>query len=516
MKTFFKPWLLYNLFFLGIFHLSNGQTVDFKWGKSYKYPSTTTDFKMYSGDENGVLILRTEKKSEFHSKQLYLDYYDYNKTEIQSHEIVLKKNQSFYDLRRTSSGIILFKLERNKETKARTLIGQLFSNSGKPISEEKKLFIASENRNKNDVFEIRQSNDLSKLLITDDFSKRTFTKLGTSSGETIPVKVIDQNMDLVWEDEIKYHHETDSLFLLTMLVDSDGDLTLLGIVRNESQGKPELWLSFYDHIAEDWHETNFKFEHPISAIRYSLLYDDNLNEVIFTGIYCKDSESEPSGYFYANVDYSNMEVKQLRQSKFSNEFVVKTYYPPTSHPRDSELTTINSYTRIKQFVRKPEGGIILIAEIESIYIGTAEDRANQGFFINMLILDFNKDGTLNYSDVVHKYQRFKNEGINHGSFMAFYEQNKLHFLYNDHPDNRSPKTKPKKIGTLTATDHKKSMLTLAIAEKGKGITYTQLPSFNTTDNLKFIPAYIRLSDDKFVVQAQQGNEFKFGILTIGK
>lgn len=506
MKTSFGKWLVLHLFLIGALHHSKGQIVDFKWGEQTKHPVTST-IKMYTGDEKGVLVLRTHNRGSLSSDQLFLEYNDYSKAEMQSHEIVLKKQEMFLNILNTPNGIILLKVDQNKETNQKTLIGQLFSKMGKPISEEKKLYSYTGNSDSRNLFLIRQSHDLTKMLITG--------KSVVKGGDVMNLKVIDDKMNLVWEEETEFYNESSGLSLESILVDDDGDLVTLSLYKPTIEKSHKYMLSYFDSDSKKWSETDITLDGINEITNSRLLFDKNSGKLIFSGFYSNKTEEGLIGFFFASIDYSNLKVEKITKSPFTSTLISKTYYNTLSESQIKKKTSLPPQLNISRTIIKPDGGVILIGQIHTRALG---ERSSVYYnFINMVILDINADGTLRYSDVINTHQYFENETSRYGSFFATYHQNKLYFLFNDHPDNYAPNTKLEKRGKYSIGNYNKSMLTLAVVEIGKEITYKQLPSFNQTDDLKCTPAEtIYLSHNKFVAKAQDGNKFKFGILTIGE
>ena len=242
----------------------------------------------------------------------------------------------------------------------------------------------------------------------------------------------------------------------------------------------------------------------------SFSYDEDQKKIICAGFYgnLEKGTNGINGIFFMRIDKASKNVEATGFKELDKDFVADL----TSKRSAAKEKGISSLFNIKKFVRKSDGGAVLIAEYTYDYTVTtcttdpktgARSCTTTYHYVrnNILAINIAQDGTIKWLTNIPKYQHTVNDGGAYNSFLFSTFNDKMYFIYNDNAANLDP-TKVKTVKDIrTMSNPKKS--TCVLVELNEGGEFSKKAIFNSKEN-KFIlmPKFAsRVGEHEYIVES---------------
>lgn len=228
----------------------------------------------------------------------------------------------------------------------------------------------------------------------------------------------------------------------SMLVTNTGDQITI-FEKNNYRSKKDK------HIFEVFHffnkaESNNSFIIPVFRLvsfHSKFSYDNTNHQLVGGGVYTQKNLSKAEGVYFIQHGLRMGGVEKV------NAFPFETRFDEEIKRRSKDKNEFNQL-QVTDIALKQDGGVLLITEIKKEY----ERRATYGsanrtlatspygfrapllvdyYYEDMALFSFTKDGTLTWSDVLHKKQYSHDDDGVYSSFFLFKNPSKIRLIYND-------------------------------------------------------------------------------------
>lgn len=400
----------------------------------------------------------------------------------------------------------------NKKTDLNSFFMQPISDDGKLTGKLKKVSeISSTSRRNRGGFDVYPSEDSTKILVVNNppFEKYADEKFG--------FKILDENLTELNNLEIQLPYKDKYFSVSDYILSNDGNIYMLSKVNLEKKAKEKDEAGYYYEIIAISPKgkgtvTEYKIALPQKYIT-DLSYTEEGKYLICSGFYNNievkgRSRDEINGIFYIRINKETKEIESKGIKELDKGFIAEL----TSEKKANKGRGIASTFTLKNFIKKDDGGAILVAENAYDYIvqvcstdpktGAQSCRYDHHYVSNNIIaININPDGSIKWYTNIPKYQHTVNDGGVFISYMLSTVKDKIFFVYNDNAKNLDP-TKIKTVKDIRPMGKaKKSVATLVtLSEDGK---FEKKMLFSNKENKSILlPSFCkRIDDSQFIVPA---------------
>ncbi len=318
-------------------------------------------------------------------------------------------------------------------------------------SKETKLFCndlyADKSKRKQMKEELKKNGVPFNYLISSPINKWFVYPLTNYIDKTIEHKVYNENLELVYEKEIKYTQRINdkklNLNYSRLIINDNGDLRYIGY-NGRSTKKPFIAnLLTYDHASDKIESfiskptKNIVFDRAEKAItsgkpgrkEESVKYHFRNEQAVYAGIY-KDQKGERDlGIFVGKFDIADGSFTDFQEVPFSEEILAKI---------KGDGKKIKGQILISELLVKDNGDVTLLLELEKNKSGMQMNFNPNGntenyFQVNVdkkdiIYYNFNSENELTYSGVIKKNQN--KDPISASSFFATTIDNITYIIFN--------------------------------------------------------------------------------------
>ncbi len=374
--------------------------------------------------------------------------------------------------------------------------------------------ISSKTRRNSGTFEFIISEDSTKFLLVNN---PPFEKY---AGEKFGYKIFDNNLKELNNLEITLPYKDNNFSAENYILSKEGIIHLLAKVYIEKQDKKKGEATFYYEVlsidpAGKGKIIEYEIKLPnkyISEVSYVL---DDKNGIICSGFYGNIekkgiSYNDINGIFYIRINKATKQIESKGIKELDKDFVSNF----TSKRKADKGRGISSTFRLREFVKKPDGGAMLIAESAYDYTVTTTSVSSSGVTTtrttyhyvrdNIIAININPDGSIKWYTNIPKDQHTVNDGGAYSSFMFAQNKDKYYFIYNDNPRNLDP-TKVKSIKDIRTMSSPKTSTAVIVELSEKG-EYTKKELFSNKEAKSVLMpqrAY-KLSPKEHVVTSMNG------------
>jgi hypothetical protein len=226
-----------------------------------------------------------------------------------------------------------------------------------------------------------------------------------------------------------------------MLVTNKGDQIIV-FEKNNFKSKKDKHVfevhRFYAHT-----EQNQAFLIPVFRIvsfHSKFIYDNVNHQLIGGGIYSVKNFNRAEGIYHMKHSLLPGSAELVHMYPFENKFDEEI------KRRSKEKNEFN-HLQVSDIALKQDGGVLLITEIKKEYerratyggsasrLATPNDRLGfmlvDYYYEDMAVFSMKKDGTLEWSDILHKKQYSHDDDAIFSSYFLFKNPSKLRLVYND-------------------------------------------------------------------------------------
>ncbi|MDH3710007.1 MAG: hypothetical protein OER04_08980 [Cyclobacteriaceae bacterium] len=486
-------------------------------------------------DESGYYTVRAEPQ------RFYVEKYGKDLNLLKSEEIELGRGSNRKVLvfaEQLKGEIYLFTSQRDLVTKEKVLYADLIDRKTlKPQQKSKKLAAVSyRNRSNDGFYDYNLSRDSSKLMIFYDSPNNA------NMEEKFGITVLDDELNPIWDKEVSLPFKDRLYEINRYKVDNQGNAYLLGIVykgqvRVRRQGRPnyEYHLLAYnkgDTYTEYLLNLDEKF---ITDMQFDFTPS---GDIVCAGFYSEYGTRSIRGTFYLLIDSKTKEVKKEFYQEFEADFLTDFM----SERKADKGRELSQYDLNRLEIRR-DGGVVLVAE--QFYIQETSDynslnpygypyysryglfrypyrRYGYGYpyydsnsdvqynYNDLMVININPDGSIQWARRIPKRQRSKNDGGAYSSYALSVAKGKLFFVFNDNPKNLHKQSSDLKIHNFTKG---KESVVVLVSVDGKGEVKKE-PLFQVRDTNTYTKPKVceQISRDQMIIFSQRNRKTKFAKL----
>jgi hypothetical protein len=219
------------------------------------------------------------------------------------------------------------------------------------------------------------------------------------------------------------------------LVSNSGNIFLFAVKTDEEKRSRDVDRNFFSvliHTADDrWIESEIRStQHYLTDA--GIAYDEMNRKLVITGFYSDKTEYSTAGVFY----YSQDPALQLSDSIHFSSFVPSFLYKFLGEKKENYNRELINYS-IDKIILRRDGGAVIIAEANytsdySYYDYYLRTYISRKYYHrdNIIQLSVNKDGSIMWSNMVHKEQTADEDDNSFFSYTSAVAGGKFHCIYN--------------------------------------------------------------------------------------
>lgn len=452
MKLFYSIFMIFVALSIS-FAQTKTKKVNVKWGKIYKGKRTETVHEIMGHDNSAYYLTRSIIK--LFKVDYFIDKYNKDLNRIQSQKLVLKDNDKKRDYEFSiyyNDKIYLFSSFKNQKLKKNYLFMQnvdkktlALSNNLTKIAE---IDYEGKSRLNSGAYNSIFSKDSSKFLIYYDlpYSKKT--------NEIFGFHVFDNKMTEIWKKQISLPYEDKLFEIEDYIVDSKGNVHLLGAlykkkVKSKRKGKPNykfIILSYFNNGKD-------VIEYPIQ-LKEKFITDmkmavDKKGDIVCAGFYSEKETFSIKGSYYLKIDKKTKKIKSKSLKEFGADFITQNMKKgkkkrKTRRIKKGKNIEMYEYDLDKIEMNK-DGSAYVIGEqyfIRTVVThsttadGQTTTRTTTYFFYNdIIVIKINENGDIEWTEKIAKRQASSNDGGYYLSYTYAKLGEKLYFFFSDNPKN---------------------------------------------------------------------------------
>jgi hypothetical protein len=378
-----------------------------------------------------------------------------------------------------------------RKTKENTLYLQEVDDNGRLTGQLKKMeSIDAKSRYNRGDFDIFPSTDSTKVVIIDypPYDKYAGEKFGFKTYDESLNPIADIKVEMPYKD--RYFDADDFTFA------SDGMIYFMCKIYLDKKEKQKGEARYYYELVSvnpsgTGTVTEYEMKLPqksISGISYSLEEDKFIVCAGFYGNIKGNSTvaDEINGIFFLRIDKNSKQVVATGTKDLDKDFIADI----TSKRKADKGHGISNDFKIRDFIRRSDGGSIIMAEFAYDYVVTYTTTDSHGGVTthtdyhyvrnNIIAININPDGSIKWYANIPKYQHTVNDGGAYISYFMVTQGDKMYMVYNDNPTNMDP-TKVKTPQDMKTMSNSKGS-TAVLVELSESGEFTKTPLFSNKDN----------------------------------
>jgi hypothetical protein len=493
--------------------LVNAQNLEVLWGNETKPDKSTRVGGVLGTDENGYYISKYVGGGFFSKGKTVIDRHNMNHEVEFSNEIKTEINGKTAYIEATylvDDKVYVFQSQKDKKTDVNKLYITIIDKSGKSTSPKVIDDIDLKKKKGSGDFSIQIAADKSKFLV---FHAEGYAK---KEKEAIAYKMYDLNFGLLWEKALELPYDDKKFSLGSYNIDELGNVYLYGTLEVDKKTSKKIVFAYY-HKSDRLEEATIGFGKAmfISNLRFN--YRDGA--LHFMGFYYDAKNSGIQGVCYTKINARTLETEFEKNSPINKKDLLQF----TSERQAKKGKGIRRSFYIDDILFTENGDFYLVGE--EYYVIVTTTRSSNGattttytyYYNDIIVVKMTKDAEIIWTRKVPKLQVSTNDGGTYSSYIFAWDANNLYFMFNDHPKNTSPKTKPQKRGTYYAKTQKINKLVVNLTTLSSSGEINSEMFFKSKENGKTVlkPKYYqRFAKDKILIYAERGKTYKFGFLNI--
>lgn len=377
--------------------------------------------------------------------------------------------------------------------------------------------INTSKRHSQGKFDVRLSSDSSKVLVHFDLPYQK------GQPELFALKVFDTNFKELWRKEVSLPYRDKYFEVKDYSLSNNGDVFVIGYAKpDRSKGekrKRKESNEFYKIFKVSSNVDDF--------VEYDLSLDDKFiddlgirtdlgeNLIGIAGLYSEKKRNLAGGSFFITLEQSSFELKTKNFREFTTEFRANFM----SERKAKKGRDISNFV-FRNFIRRKDGGAVIVAERYFVVTTTSTImHANGGssmqttttyHYNNIMVLNINPDGTIEWASQIPKYQSVGFSIPLYVSYMVLVDEDRLHFIYNDHRKNLERKAKGKDIKSMGSL--KKSVAVISTVDANGEVSYDQLFSNKDFNAILDPSRSYQIDDSEVIIFGVKGKKSRFGTI----
>ncbi|MBT8326763.1 MAG: hypothetical protein KJP21_03505 [Bacteroidia bacterium] len=394
-----------------------------QWSNPTKLKGAAVYSKVLGENEYGVFLLRY--RNRFYSKNVIIEQYNHHLALEQSKTFDLK-NARLIKLYLLENSILFVKSSYYKANQSNQLIAQHYSFDFKAQGEPILLAEA-------DVREYGNRGNF-RLRISDDhsFYSLVFSNPAENGDMVIHHKLFDSNLNEIHLKSIQLPIDYEDFIIQDFLVTNQGDVAFLtNSIYKQRRRISNMVQSMYYLRGDELSDYVVTDSLEIKAI--DLVYDRVNDKPRLVGFFGTKDEYGIVGSLFFEIDDS-LNCGLLNTSLFAEELIDEISV------NDRNNGTVSEGFQILKTIPRNDGGTLCIAEQKEI--ATEDDivmvngipqstSKNVYNFNEIVVLNYDSSGFLDWSKVITKNQTTINDGGYFSSAVVYVGDKYIQLLYND-------------------------------------------------------------------------------------
>lgn len=285
------------------------------------------------------------------------------------------------------------------------------------------------------AFDFVASPDGKKFMV---LRKRPYQK---KENARFDLKIFDNQYNPLHSKAVLLPYKDKNFEIIRHSIDNEGNVVMLARIEKENRENPLAEPDYYFSLIEfSPSDSNQVWEYEIKSENRLITDVDFIlnarNEILVPGFYSTPGKDGTQGTFYMSIDRSTHTVKSTAAKPFEKTLVLD-FINEKRYNRGQGLPGFN----INYTVPLADGGLYVVSE--QYYMTEVCGRDGRGFincnyyyyYNSIVVFRISSEGDIIWNAVVPKYQFSINDEGFYSSYALAVTQDKLHFIYNDHPKN---------------------------------------------------------------------------------
>ena len=354
-----------------------------------------------------------------------------------------------------------------------------------------------------------------------------------SDNEAVEFKVLDYNYDLIYECRIELDFQDRYFNLVSYQITNSGQIWMLGYkIPNKRKGEKvkkresneTYYLYVYDVDKDELIEYDLGLKDKFIT-NLELRTDFEGNKSVIYGIYSDQGFNGMAGSFYLSIDQTNYEVVSKKFNPFDKEFIKlltdkKSEKEKVEKGKQEEVQEKNFV--LKDIIQKKDGGYLVVFEnyrhwIEIVHSSNGSTSTTRYFeYDEIFVQNYTPDGDVLWTAFIPKYQYTLNDDGRYSGYMLVVEEDKLHFIYNDHKKNESRWGTDEDLkGNRFMIKSNYNLVAVTLTEEGDLSYRVLMPS--RIEKFTFCPRHSKIlgkNSNKAIISANNTWSTRFGTIEL--
>lgn len=412
-----------NLYIIFILLLGSANAQVMQWSNPTKLKGSAIFTKVIGENEHGVFLLRYRNK--FFSKNVIIDKYHHQLNLNSSKTIDLKRSR-LVKIKLTEYGILVIKSFFSRSEQSNVLYGQYYDFDLKPIGKAVRMLST----------EIQDFGDKGNFRVRISENQQYIAIIHSIKAENHQLQmfwsIFDRNFNQLREKTAVMPISNKDFFIADFVVSDSGTMVCLAreiveVDRRDRKFVNRVFVQEKDSLFD------FSLSDSLWLQELNMVYDRIANEVLITSFYGREELYGSKGLMVFRYSFQTRKsraiyttfgaelVKELNLGKYESDVI----------PEGFEFLKV---------VPRSDGGLLCVAEqkeiatesdiimVNGIPTSTSKNIYN---FNDILVLNVNAQGSVEWSHVIHKNQTTVNDGGYFSSAVVFVSDNFIQLIYND-------------------------------------------------------------------------------------
>jgi hypothetical protein len=413
---------------------------------------------------------------------------------------------------------LLYAMEYHRTRESISLKAQYINQDDLSITNEKVdiyNFKLSKGRNKSyGEYRMAMSNSEQRVAFIvehpgDDDSKSVAT-----------VKVFDDEFELKWKSKITLSSSKENTKLYSVDVSDQGMVHVLTKVYSEKKEREkdernyEFYLLTVDEsgiLSEEKLELKSNYIHDIE-----LRVTEN-GDIMCGGFYSKEGWTA-DGIFFMTLDGQSLEIKEYSIKEFEMDFLTSglSQRQAAKKERKKDKGKEVGLTNVvfREIIQREDGGAVLVGEYVRIFTTTSTDAngntstTTHYYYDDIYVINIDPEGQIEWAKKIPKYQHSSNDRGFYSGFFSMVKDDKIHFMFNDHPDNAG-EMDPQEITPYSRNLKYSSLMVVSMDSDGDYTREILVPA-DKKEGVRLRPKSCeQISEDEFILFAMSKKYNKF-------
>ncbi len=399
----------------------------------------------------------------------------------------------------------------DRKTKTNGLYIQQIDNGGKLTGSLKTLeSIDAKSKFNRGAFGVIMSNDSTKFLLMDIPPYEKY------AGEKYTFSIYDETLNQIKKMQVELPFKDKYFSLDDITYSNDGNIYMMAKIVLERKEKTKGEADYYYELISvstqgDGAVTQYDIKLPGKYIDGISFSPDDDKDVVCAGLYGNTTgtaKGDISGVFFMRLNKTTKQIDATGLKDLDKDFIADL----TSERKANKGKGISNDFKLKDFIRRNDGGSVLLAEYSYDYTVSYTDKNGTHtdyHYVrnNIIAININPDGSIKWTADIPKYQHTVNDGGIYLSYMLAAKDDKMYIVYNENPSNMDPANiqSGKKLKVMR-NPGKSTAVLVTLTEEGQ---FDKKTLFSNKDNkVALLPkSYLKISDSEVIVPAYHGGVY---------